>query len=139
MNKTYFNNNKDIFCVDKKIITKLKKNSENKVGRSRQNLHKNFNSKIQEMIIVFKKNSYVEPHYFDKKNTFFRLIEGKFLIKIFKKNKILKKIYLSSQNEMLFIDAKTVYDIICLSNKGVIQELMDGPFNKNLFKTPNQL
>ena len=40
---------------------------------------------------------------------------------------------------MLFIDAKTVYDIICLSNKGVIQELMDGPFNKNLFKTPNQL
>lgn len=135
MNKTYFNNNKDMFCVDKKIITKLKKNSENKVGRSRQNLHKNFNSKIQEMIIVFKKNSYVEPHYFEKKNTFFRLIEGKFLIKIYKK-KNFKKIYLSNPNEMLFINAKTVYDIICLSNKGVIQELMNGPFIKKLFKTP---
>ena len=124
-----------MFCVDKKIITKLKKNSENKVGRSRQNLHKNFNSKIQEMIIVFKKNSYVEPHYFEKKNTFFRLIEGKFLIKIYKK-KNFKKIYLSNPNEMLYINAKTVYDIICLSNKGVIQELMNGPFIKKLFKTP---
>ena len=89
------------------------------------------------MIIVFRKNSYVEHHYFDKKNTFFRLIEGKFLIKIFKKNKILKKIHLSNPNEMVLINAKTVYDIICLSNKGVIQELMDGPFNKKLFKTPN--
>ena len=35
---------------------------------------------------------------------------------------------------MLFINAKTVYDIICLSNKGVIQELMNGPFNKKLLK-----
>ena len=137
MNKNYFDNKENIFCVDIKNLKKLKKNSNNKVGRSRQNLHKNFNSKIQEMIIVFKKNSYVKPHYFDKKNTFFRLIEGKFLIKIFKKNKILKKINLSNPNEMVLINAKTVYDIICLSNKGVIQELMDGPFNKKLFKTPN--
>jgi cupin fold WbuC family metalloprotein len=137
MNKNYFDNKENIFCVDIKNLKKLKKNSNNKVGRSRQNLHKNFNSKIQEMIIVFKKNSYVKPHYFDKKNTFFRLIEGKFLIKIFKKNKILKKIHLSNPNEMVLINAKTVYDIICLSNKGVIQELMDGPFNKKLFKTPN--
>tara|TARA_B100000780_G_C21023605_1_gene410303 strand:- start:6 stop:419 length:414 start_codon:yes stop_codon:yes gene_type:complete len=137
MNKNYFDNKENIFCVDIKNLKKLKKNSNNKVGRSRQNLHKNFNSKIQEMIIVFRKNSYVEPHYFDKKNTFFRLIEGKFLIKIFKKNKILKKIHLSNPNEMVLINAKTVYDIICLSNKGVIQELMDGPFNKKLFKTPN--
>ena len=38
---------------------------------------------------------------------------------------------------MLFINAKTVYDIICLSNKGVIQELMNGPFNKKLFKIPS--
>lgn len=136
MNKTYFNNNKDIFFVDKKNIKKLKKNSENKVGRCRQNLHKNFNSKIQEMIIVFKKNSYVEPHYFEKKNTFFRLIEGKFLIKIYKK-KTLKKILLSNPNEMIFIKAKTIYDIVCLSSKGVIQELMNGPFNKKFFKTPN--
>ena len=137
MNKNYFDNKENIFCVDIKNLKKLKKNSNNKVGRSRQNLHKNFNSKIQEMIIVFRKNSYVEPHYFDNKNTFFRLIEGKFLIKIFKKNKILKKIHLSNPNEMVLINAKTVYDIICLSNKGVIQELMDGPFNKKLFKTPN--
>ena len=137
MNKNYFDNKENIFCVDIKNLKKLKKNSNNKVGRSRQNLHKNFNSKIQEMIIVFRKNSYVKPHYFDKKNTFFRLIEGKFLIKIFKKKKILKKINLSNPNEMVLINAKTVYDIICLSNKGVIQELMDGPFNKKLFKTPN--
>lgn len=137
MNKTYFINKEDIFLFDIKSVNKLKRNSNNKVGRSRQNLHKNYNSKIQEMMIVFKKNSYVEPHYFEKKNTFFRLIEGKFLIKIFKKKRILKKIYLTNPNEMLFINAKTVYDIICLSNKGVIQELMDGPFNKNLFKTPN--
>ena len=52
MNKTYFNNKEDIFCVDLKILNKLKENSNNKVGRSRQNLHKKFNSKIQEMIIV---------------------------------------------------------------------------------------
>ena len=137
MNKTSFKNKKDIFIFNSKNIYKLKKNSNNKVGRSRQNLHKNFKSKIQEMIIVFEKNSYVEPNYFDKKNTFFRLIEGKFLIKIYKKNKILKKIILKNENEMLLINANTVYDIICLSTKGVIHELMNGPFNKKLFKTPN--
>ena len=38
---------------------------------------------------------------------------------------------------MLFINANTVYDIICLSTKGVIHELMNGPFNKKLFKTAN--
>ena len=70
MNKTYFLNKKSIFLFDLKNVNKLKKNSNNKVGRSRQNLHKNFNSKIQEMIIVFKKNSYVEPHYFEKKILF---------------------------------------------------------------------
>ena len=70
MNKTYFNNNKDIFCVDKKIITKLKKNSDNKIGRSRQNLHKNFNSKIQEMVIVFKKN-FMSNHIILKKKYIF--------------------------------------------------------------------
>ena len=45
-------------------------------------------------------------------------------------------VVLKEKNEMLFINSKTVYDIICLSNKGVMHETMNGPFNKNLFKTP---
>jgi cupin fold WbuC family metalloprotein len=137
MNKTYFKNTKDIFIIDINNINKLKKNSNNEVKRSRQNLHRNFKSKIQEMLIVFRKNSYVQPHYFKKKNTFFRLINGKFLIKIYEKNKILKRIKLKNSNEMVFLKANTVYDIICLSNKGIIQELMNGPFDKKFFKTIN--
>ena len=137
MNKTYFKNTKDIFIIDVNNINKLIRNSNNKLKRFRQNLHKSFKSKIQEMLIVFRKNSYVQPHYFKEKNTFFRLVEGKFLIKIYKKKKILKKIKLKNKNEMVFIKSNTIYDIICLSNKGIIQELMNGPFDKKLFKTIN--
>jgi len=137
MNKTYFKNTRDIFIIDINTINKIKKNSNNEVKRSRQNLHRSFKSKIQEMLIVFRKNSYVKPHYFKKKNTFFRLIKGKFLIKIYIKNKILKKIILKNSNEMVLIKSNTIYDIICLSNKGIIHELMNGPFDKKLFKTIN--
>ena len=135
MNKTYFKNTKDIFIIDVNNINKLIRNSNNKLKRFRQNLHKSFKSKIQEMLILFRKNSYVQPHYFKEKNTFFRLVEGKFLIKIYKKKKILKKIKLKNKNEMVFIKSNTIYDIICLSNKGIIQELMNGPFDKKFFRT----
>ena len=89
--KTYFENKKNIFLINNNLINKIIKNSKNRFGRSRINLHKNFKSNIQEMFIVFKKNSYVEPHYFKKKNTFFRLFKGKFVIKIYSKKKIIKK------------------------------------------------
>ena len=132
--KTYFENKKNIFLINNNLINKIIKNSNNRFGRSRINLHKNFKSNIQEMFIVFRKNSYVEPHYFKKKNTFFRLIKGKFVIKIYSKTKIIKKYILQKSNEMLLIEKGTVYDIICLSKIGIVQELMNGPFNKKLFK-----
>jgi hypothetical protein len=50
MNKTYFKNTRDIFIIDINTINKIKKNSNNEVKRSRQNLHRSFKSKIQEIL-----------------------------------------------------------------------------------------
>ena len=134
-----FKNQKSIFVLSKKILDKIIINSRNKLGRFRQNLHKSYTSKIQEMIIAFDKDSYVEPHYFTNKKTIFRLIKGKFLINIFyNSGKIKSKIYLKNKNDILIIPNNTIYDIKALISKSVVHELMDGPFNKKLFKKNNK-
>ena len=134
----HFNNKKKIFIFDKNILNLIKSTSNNELGRSRQNLHKNYSDKIQEMIINFKKNSYVEPHCFLNKKTVFRLIDGEFIIKIYNKlGGIKRKIKLSKKNDILIIPAKTIYDIQSKKNNSIIQELMDGPFDKKLFLNKN--
>lgn len=128
------NNEKNIFVLNFKKLKKIY-NTRNLTGRSRFNLHKNYKSKIQEMIISFNYKSYVEPHYFKKKHTYFRLIKGSFLVRIFKREKVTKKIFIKRKNQILIIYPNTKYDILSLKKNSVIHELMEGPFNKSLFKT----
>jgi|TARA_B110000027_G_C16001229_1_gene247565 cupin fold WbuC family metalloprotein len=132
MNKN-IGNRKNIFYLSLNDLDKIK-NTKNITGRSRYNLHKNFKSTIQEMLINFNKNSYVKPHYFIKKHTIFRLIKGSFRIKIYEQKKV-RNIYLNQKNQMLIIKPKTMYDIISLQKNSIIHELMEGPFNNTVFKT----
>lgn len=130
--KKNINNKKSIFYISKKDLKKIN-NVKNVTGRKRFNLHKNYKSNIQEMIINFNKGSYVKPHFFLKKHTIFRLMKGSFKINIYNK-KNTDTIYLKKKNQIIIIKPKTKYDIQSLKKNSIIHELMEGPFNKKVFK-----
>ena len=137
MTKTYLNKNK-IRVIDEIDLEFLKKQADlSPLKRSRINLHNSFLSNAQDMVICFKKNSYVEPHFFEKKNTIFRLISGKLLVRFFdNKNKVKKEFILDKKNFFLLINKNTIYDVKAISKYVFVNEFMEGPFKKKLFKTP---
>ena len=129
-------NNEAIKFLSKDDISKLKQLSDtSKLKRSRINLHKNYQSKLQDMVICFKKDSYVEPHFFQNKNTVFKIITGSIQIRIFNSNRnFIKKIILNKQNFFLYINKKTIYDVKGIAKYSLVHEFMEGPFRKNFFK-----
>ena len=129
-------NNLNFRLIRNSDLLKIKKLSDQSdLQRARINLHKNYKSKIQDMVICFKKNSYVDPHYFKNKNTIFKLIKGSILINIYESNGyILEKIKLNKSNPFLFIVKGTIYDVRGIANYTYVHEFMEGPFKKELFR-----
>lgn len=112
----------------KKLIEISKKNKDN---LSRICLNSSPNNKFHQMIIfqtskyktIIKKNLY--------KDKSFILVSGKQLIRIYDKNKkIKKKFYLDKNNFLCWIKKNTFYDNITVGSKSVHIESLAGPFRR---------
>ena len=67
----------------------------------------------------------------------FKLISGKLLVRFFdNKNKVKKEFILDKKNFFLLINKNTIYDVKAISKYVFVNEFMEGPFEKKLFKTP---
>jgi cupin fold WbuC family metalloprotein len=125
----HFNNLKKIFIVNEDTINKLKINSFNNTKRFRQNLHLTKNSKIQDMIICFKKNSEFGPIK-AKKKTVFKLINGEGLVNVYDKKKLLSKNKLNKNNFIIIVNKNTLYKIKATSKFMIINEFIEGPYKQ---------
>jgi len=110
-----------------------KKATESKLKRARICLHKSLDEKVQEMIIVFCKESYIRPHKHVNKSESFHLIEGELQVVFFdNEGKIINKINLSSYSKEKYFIYRLSSDcwhfVIPLSEYVIIHETTQGPF-----------
>tara|TARA_A100000164_G_C21797411_1_gene718944 strand:+ start:141 stop:644 length:504 start_codon:yes stop_codon:yes gene_type:complete len=136
--KNIVQNKSIIATYNSKIISKLKKMADTSESqRSRAIIHLNRNSKINEMIIVLKKNSYLRPHsHPNKKTETYHVIEGRMNVCIFDRYgkiiKVVKMGNIKSGLEFYYRMNKTIFHMpMAISNYCVYHEIYSGPFVKN--------
>jgi len=115
--------------LPKKAINNLFEVSKNLSQDSRICLHSSKKDKVQFMINVLKPREKYYYNFHPRVDEYYFILEGKLLIKYFKKN-ILKKIVLDKKNFPLFkMNKKVKHVTIPLTKKCMFLEIREGPFN----------
>lgn len=121
----------NFFLLNKKSIKIFlkKKILKNKIARVC--LHKSKNEKLQQMIILQKKNYAHPPKKHIKKIKYYMLISGTQIIKIFNsKKKIIKSIELNANNFICRIPKNTWHSNMTISKDSFHIEVTEGPFDR---------
>ncbi|EAA4789805.1 cupin fold metalloprotein, WbuC family [Escherichia coli] len=121
--------------IDSEIIDKLfnqAKDSDRK--RAHYLLHQSYEEKVQRLLIAFLKNSYVEPHFHKNSNQWemFIVIQGVFeLTKYSEGGSIIERIIIEAGADILAVEIYPceIHSVRCLSEKGLLMEVKEGPFN----------
>ena len=136
--KVIIQNKDKIVTYNKTIISKLKKLADrSKNKRSRVIIHLDRNSKVNEMIICLKKDSYIQPHIHPTgKTESYHVIEGKMNIYIFnQKGKILKIVKMGDHKKgsiFYYRMNKGIFHMpVATSKYCVYHEVFAGPFKKS--------
>ena len=135
--KDIIQNNSIIATYNSRIISKLKKLADNSLNqRSRAIIHLTRNSKVNEMIIVLKKNSYLRPHsHPNNKTEAYHVIEGKMNVCIFDKkgkiHQVIKMGNVKSGLKFYYRMNKPIFHMpMAISKYCVYHEVYSGPFDK---------
>ena len=98
--------------------------------RARICVHKDADARIQEMIILMDRSSYVCPHRHANKCESFHLIEGVADIVVFADNDEIEKVIPFSLEHVFFyrLDTKRYHTIVVRSGFIVFHEVTNGPF-----------
>ncbi len=101
--------------------------------RTHLNLHRNYDEKIQRLLIALVQGSFVEPHYHELSHQWemFTVLQGIVEVKLFSLNGEFKqKILLGSEQEsmMIQIEPNEVHSVTCISEKALMLEIKEGPF-----------
>ena len=116
-----------IFNSSKNNLIKIIKKIENKKN-VRICLHKNNQSSLHIMLIKFNKSKINKMHYHKNKNEFYFILKGKLDV-IVKKNT--KKIHnILKENDMIYLESKTIHSVKILTEEVIFLEIRPGPFNR---------
>jgi|TARA_B100002003_G_C14103949_1_gene530965 cupin fold WbuC family metalloprotein len=135
--KNIIKNSKSLLFFDNKIITKLKAmafKSNNK--RARICCHLSTENKINEMIIVLMKKSYIAPHIHPKnKSESYTVLKGRMNVYIFNKKGKFKKVVkmgdINSGKNFFYRMSKGFWHMPMATSKWCIyHETYSGPFRK---------
>lgn len=118
----------DIDFLKKNIINTNKK-------RTRVCAHKNSDDNIHEMFIVLDKDTYVRPHKHIGKSESFHIVEGLANVIVFNDDGTIKEViemgdYSSGKRFFYRINNSFYHTVIVKSNKLVLHEVTNGPFDK---------
>ncbi len=125
---------------DKQLLSILSQEAlESPRNRSHLNLHSDFEEKVQRLFISLVQGSYVEPHYHEKPNQWemFVVIEGVVEVVLYNNEGESIKQFLVGEGQ----DCKTVelepfeiHSVKCISDKALMLEIKEGPFNPDSAK-----
>ena len=121
----------NFFLLNKKFIKNFLKDKILKKKIARVCLHKSKNEKLQQMIILQKKNYAHPPKKHIKKIKYYMLVSGTQIIKIFNsKKKIIKSIELNKNNFICRIPKNTWHGNMTTSKESFHIEFTEGPFDR---------
>ena len=103
--------------------------------RAHQRLHASNSEKVQRILIALVKGSYVEPHFHQGSSQWemFSLIEGRLLVRIYDVDGSEKEQYIidHSSRDFFMVEFKPreIHSVECLSDRALILEVKEGPFD----------
>lgn len=119
---------------DKKLIASLYEEASFSIRkRSHYLMHSSHQDKVQRLLIAMVKGSTVEPHFHKKSNQWemFCVLEGEVEITFHEIDGKYKKFLLGGDNSIFSVEINPgeVHSVICLSDKALLLEIKEGPFN----------
>lgn len=126
--------------INKSIIEDLYRAALNSPRlRSHYLLHESHQDKVQRLLIGLIKGSYVEPHYHELSNQWemFFVLEGNLKLTTFDHNrKVLSSNTIGDNTSIMAVEIqpKEIHSLECLSDKALILEIKEGPFDPNFAK-----
>ena len=120
-------------------IYKLKQAAECSTRRrAHLNLHRNYNDKIQKLLIALTKNTYIPPHChkLEHQTEHFQILEGEVVLVIFDRNGDIKDYTLLSPNGITAVEVEpdVFHTVICLTDSAILMEIKLGPFEQSTSK-----
>jgi len=103
-------------------------------------LHTGHHEKVQRLIIALLRGSYVEPHYHELSHQWemFIVTSGRIEVKLYDTNGQVKTIFVAGPEEdsaIVEFSPGDIHSVECLSEKAVMVEIKEGPFDPNFAKT----
>lgn len=102
--------------------------------RAHLNLHQSFDDKVQRLYIAMLKGSFVEPHF--HKNThqweMFFVLEGVICLKTYHSEGNVKQCFWVGENhesQSIEISPNEIHSVECISDRALLLEIKEGPFN----------
>lgn len=111
--------------------------------RSHLNLHSSYQEKVQRLYIAMLKGSYVEPHYHELPHQWemFIVLQGTIHLKLYYEDSTVKEsIFIGEGHEVKSIELmpNDIHSVECISEKVLMLEIKEGPFNPEIAKVfPN--
>ncbi|MEY0436509.1 WbuC family cupin fold metalloprotein [Providencia huaxiensis] len=126
--------------IDNKIIENIyieAKDSPRK--RAHYLLHNSHQDKVQRLLIALVKGSYVEPHYHELQHQWemFFILEGSLKLTTLDRNENIIKTDIIGANTPIIaveIPSNEIHSLECLSDKALILEIKEGPFDPSFAK-----
>ncbi len=125
---------------DKQLFSKLNQDAlESPRNRSHLNLHSNFEEKVQRLFISLVQGSFVEPHYHDQPNQWemFIVLEGVIEVILYNNEGESIKQFLVGEGQgcqTVELEPFEIHSVKCISDKALMLEIKEGPFNPYLAK-----
>lgn len=103
-------------------------------------LHTGHHEKVQRLIIALLRGSYVEPHYHELSHQWemFIVTSGRIEVKLYDTSGQVKTIFVAGPEEdsaIVEFFPGDIHSVECLSEKAVMVEIKEGPFDPNFAKT----
>ncbi|TGZ32615.1 hypothetical protein EQ875_03850 [Photobacterium damselae subsp. damselae] len=107
--------------------------------RSHHLLHLSHQDKVQRLLIAMIRESFVEPHYHEQKHQWelFQVLEGTVEMCIYDSALTVTEKYLlggEGNISMVEIEPNDIHSVRCVSDKALLLEIKEGPFNAHFAK-----
>lgn len=126
--------------IDRQILQKLFADAvSSERRRAHYLMHANHQEKVQRLVIAMVKGSYVEPHYHELPHQWemFIVTQGTIEVKIFDpQGDVLRSFKAGPEHDTSIVELSPgdIHSVECLSERVVMIEVKEGPFDDNFAK-----
>ena len=128
---------KQYFKLEQNLVSRLYSLSEeSERNRAHFNLHEDYEQLVQKTLIALTREAYIPPHYhkLKRQKELFILLAGKVKVIFFDNYGVVKDIQYLKQGDLLEVYPNIIHTVVSVSEKSLIMEIKEGPFNPDKAK-----